>query len=168
MYESEKWKWSRSVMFDSSQPHGLQPTRLLRPWDFPGKSTGVGCHCLLWNYGISLLKSLVKGVIMTRPQVRYPLLFKTSILLTKGRATREQIANKQWQENSRKTSTSASLTTQKPLTVWITTNWKILREKYQTTLPASWETCMQGMKQQVELDMEQQTGSKLRKQDGVL
>ena len=32
---------------DSSQPHGLQPTRLLRPWDFPGKSTGVGCHCLL-------------------------------------------------------------------------------------------------------------------------
>ena len=29
------------------RPHGLQPTRLLRPWDFPGKSTGVGCHCLL-------------------------------------------------------------------------------------------------------------------------
>ena len=28
-------------------PHGLQPTRLLGPWDFPGKSTGVGCHCLL-------------------------------------------------------------------------------------------------------------------------
>ena len=26
--------------------HGLQPTRLLPPWDFPGKSTGVGCHCL--------------------------------------------------------------------------------------------------------------------------
>ena len=26
---------------------GLQPTRLLRPWDFLGKSTGVGCHCLL-------------------------------------------------------------------------------------------------------------------------
>ena len=34
-------------MSDSSQPHGLQPTRLLRPWDFQGKSTGVGCHCLL-------------------------------------------------------------------------------------------------------------------------
>ena len=29
------------------RPHGLQPTRLLHPWDFPGKSTGVGCHCLL-------------------------------------------------------------------------------------------------------------------------
>ena len=47
MCESEKWKWSRSVVSDSSQPHGPQPTRLLHPWDFPGKSTGVGCHCLL-------------------------------------------------------------------------------------------------------------------------
>ena len=47
MHESEKWKWSRSVVSDSSQPHGLQPTRLLRPWDFPGKSTRVGCHCFL-------------------------------------------------------------------------------------------------------------------------
>ena len=34
-------------MFDSSRPHGLQPTRLLHPWDFPGKNAGVGCHCLL-------------------------------------------------------------------------------------------------------------------------
>ena len=45
--------WKRKVKgkslsrSDSSQPHGLQPTRLLRPWDFPGKSTGVGCHRLL-------------------------------------------------------------------------------------------------------------------------
>ena len=46
MHESEKWKWSHSVVPDSQRPHGLQPTRLLRPWDFPGKSTGVGCHCL--------------------------------------------------------------------------------------------------------------------------
>ena len=47
MHESEKWKWSLSVVSDSSRPHGLQPTRLLCPWDFLGKSTGVGCHCLL-------------------------------------------------------------------------------------------------------------------------
>ena len=39
MHESEKWKWSHSVMSDSSRPHGLQPTSLLPPWDFPGKST---------------------------------------------------------------------------------------------------------------------------------
>ena len=42
-----KWKRSRSVVSDSLQPHGLQPIRLLRPWDFPGKSAGVGCHFLL-------------------------------------------------------------------------------------------------------------------------
>ena len=42
-----KWTWSRLVMSDSSGPHGLQPTRLLCPWDFLGKITGVGCHCLL-------------------------------------------------------------------------------------------------------------------------
>ena len=50
VHESEKWKWSRSVVSDSSRPHGLQPTRLLHPWDSPGKSTGVGCHCLLHSY----------------------------------------------------------------------------------------------------------------------
>ena len=47
MHESEKWKWSHSVVSNSSQSRGLQPTRLLHPGDFPGKSTGVGCHCLL-------------------------------------------------------------------------------------------------------------------------
>ena len=48
MHESEKWKWSRSVVSNSSRPHGLQPTRLFRPWDFPGKSTGVGCKQVHW------------------------------------------------------------------------------------------------------------------------
>ena len=47
MHKSEKWKWTHSVMSNSSRPHGLQPTRLLHPWDFPGKSTRVGCHYLL-------------------------------------------------------------------------------------------------------------------------
>ena len=47
MHQSGKWKWSRSVVSDSVRPHGLQPSRLLHPWDFPGKSPGVGCHCLL-------------------------------------------------------------------------------------------------------------------------
>ena len=45
--EDRKWKWSCSVISDALQPHGLQPPRLLRTWDFPGKSTGVGCHFLL-------------------------------------------------------------------------------------------------------------------------
>ena len=69
------------------------------------------------------------------------------------------------QESSRKISNSALLTTPKLLTVRITTNcgkfWK--RWEYQTTLPATWGICIQIKKQQLELDMEQQTGSKLGK-----
>ena len=88
----------------------------------------------------------------------------------KGRGSKDQIANIHWiiekQENSRKISTSALLTMPKPLTVWITTNcgkfWK--RWEYQTTWPVSWEICMQVKKQQLELDMEQQAGSKLGKE----
>ena len=86
--------------------------------------------------------------------------------LRKGRGTRDQIANICWiiekardfQENI----SFFSLTTLKHLTVWITTHcgkfWK--RWEYQTTWPASWEICMQVRKQQLELYMEQQTGSK--------
>ena len=36
-----------SVVFDSLGPHGLYPTRLLSPWNFPGKNMGVGSHSLL-------------------------------------------------------------------------------------------------------------------------
>ena len=41
------WVWSRSVVSDSLWPHGPEPTRLLCPWNFSGKSSGVGCHFLL-------------------------------------------------------------------------------------------------------------------------
>ena len=70
------------------------------------------------------------------------------------------------QESSRKTSTSALLITPKPLAVWITTNCGkfFKRWEYQTTLCASWETCMQVKKQQSEPYMEQWTGSKLGKE----
>ena len=84
----------------------------------------------------------------------------------KSRGTRDQIANICWlMEKAREFQKSISfcfITMSKPLTVWITINcgkfWK--RWEYQTTWPASWETCMQVRKQQLELDMEQQTGSK--------
>ena len=84
----------------------------------------------------------------------------------KGRGTRDQIANIDWiMEKARefqKTSISALLTMPKPLTVWITVNcgkfWK--RWEYQSTWPASWEIYMQVRKQQLELDMEQETVSK--------
>ena len=38
---------SHSIMSDSLRPHGLEPSRLLCPWNFPGKNTGAGCHFLL-------------------------------------------------------------------------------------------------------------------------
>ena len=66
------------------------------------------------------------------------------------------------QKSSRRTSISALLTMPKPLTMWIKINcgkfWK--RWEYDTSWLASWETYMQVRKQQLELDMEQQTGSK--------
>ena len=59
---SNEWRWKVKVKLlspvshDSKQPHGLQPTRLLHPWDFPGKSTGVGCHCLLQHIHTTIYK----------------------------------------------------------------------------------------------------------------
>jgi len=64
------------------------------------------------------------------------------------------------QESSRKTSISALLTMPKPLIVWITQTRKFFKRwEDQTTWPAFWEICMQVRKQQLEPDMEQQTGS---------
>ena len=68
------------------------------------------------------------------------------------------------QESSRKTSISALLTMPKPLTVCITTNCGKFLKRPQITLPASCEICMQVKKQQLELDTEQRTGSKLGKE----
>ena len=88
----------------------------------------------------------------------------------KGRGTRDQIANIHWiMEKARefqKTSTSALLTMPNPLTLWITTNCGKFFKKweYQTTSPASWEICMQVKKWQLELEIEQQTGSKSGKE----
>ena len=71
----------------------------------------------------------------------------------KGREVRDQTANIHWiMEKARefqKTSTSASLSMQKPMTMWITTicGKFLKRSEYHITLPASWETCMQIKKQ---------------------
>ena len=84
----------------------------------------------------------------------------------KGRGTRDQIANIGWifkkASEFQKNIYFCFIDCAKALTVWITINcgkfWK--RWEYQTTWPASWEICMQVGKQQLELGMEQQTGSK--------
>ena len=72
----------------------------------------------------------------------------------KGRGTRDQIDNIHWNIHF------CLPTTPMPLTVWVIKNCgKCLRRwEYQNTLPASWEICMQVNKQQLKLDMEQQTG----------
>ena len=84
----------------------------------------------------------------------------------KGRGTRDQIANIHWiiekAREFQKNIYFCFIDYAKPLTTGITRNcekfWK--RWEYQTTWSASWEICMQVRKQQLELDMEQQTGSK--------
>ena len=89
---------------------------------------------------------------------------------TKGRGTRDQIASICWIiENSKRIPEKHLL-----LLYWLRQSLWLYRSQqtgkffkrweYQTTLPASWEMCMQIKKQQSEPDMEQQTGSKLRKE----
>ena len=88
----------------------------------------------------------------------------------KGRGTRDQIANIHWiiekGKEFQKNIYFCLLTIPKPLTVWITINcgkfWK--RWEYQTIWPASCEICMQVKKQQLELDMEEETGCKSGKE----
>ena len=96
------------------------------------------------NHELQMFKLVLEKV--EEPQIKLP---------TSARSSKEQ-------ESSRKTSVSALLTMPKLFTEWITINWgKFWRRwEYQTTWPASWETWMQVRKQQLELDMEQQTGSK--------
>ena len=85
----------------------------------------------------------------------------------KGRGTRDQIANIHWIiEKAKEFQKNSSFIDYSKASVWITTNCgkSLKRWEYQTTVPASWETCMQAEKQQLEPDMEQQTGSKLGKE----
>ena len=104
-----------SVVSDSVQPHRWKPTRLLCPWDSPGKNPGVGCHFLLQCMKVksesevaSIHKHRVKLVLEKagKPETKLP--------------TSTESSKKQ--ESSRKTSISALLTMPKPLTVWITIN----------------------------------------------
>ena len=107
MHESEKWKSSHWVMSDSSRPRGLKPTRLLRPWDFPGKSTEWGAIAF---YHIIALISHTSKLMLKIPHAMLQqcmnwVLPYAHIGLTKCRGTRDQIANICWiiekQENSR-------------------------------------------------------------------
>ena len=137
----------------------------------PIPKTGNAKQCL--NYGTIALISLTSKVTLKIPQARHQQYMNSELPdvqagFRKGRKPEIKLSTSTGslikQENSRKASTSALLTMPKPLTLWMTINcgkfWIFYSWKYQTTLPASWEVCMQVRKQQLELDMEQQTGSK--------
>ena len=59
LYQWHSVQFSCSVVSDSLRPHRLQHTRLLRPWDSPGKSTRVGCHCLLWQVSLNRINQFL-------------------------------------------------------------------------------------------------------------
>ena len=113
----------------------------------PSEGTNLA-HTLISYF--SLQNCEIINFCSLRHSVSYTL-WRQSGKLSSGHGTRKG-----------QTPTSASLTMPKPLTMWITINcgkfWK--RWEYQTTWPSSWEICMQVRKHQLELDMEQQTGSK--------
>ena len=144
--------------------HGLQHTRLLCPSLSPGVCTNScplsqWCHPTIlssyyWYFLLFILRLLIffSAVLISlaeEPEIKLP----------------TSVGSYKKQQNSRKTSIFASLTTLKHLTVWITKNCgKLLKRwEYQTTLPDFWETCMLVKKEQVELDMEQWAYSKLGK-----
>ena len=85
----------------------------------------------------------------------------------KGRGTRDQIANIHWIiEKAREFQKNICFIDYTKAFLWITANCGkfFKRWEYQTTLPASWEICMHIKKQQLELEMEQRTGSKSGKE----
>ena len=136
----------------------LGPLSFLKPAWTSGSSRFAYCWSLAWR----ILSITLRGV-------RWVQLCDS--LSWSSKRQRNQTSNCQHpldhrkRKSSRETSISALLTMPKPLTVDHNKLWKILKEiqkglGYQTTWPASWETYMQVTKQQLELDMEQQTGSK--------
>ena len=58
-------------MCDSLRPRGPPPARFLRPWDFPGKNAGVGCHFLLC-VSISSVQSLSHVQLLATPWTAAP------------------------------------------------------------------------------------------------
>ena len=132
----------------------------------PKKGNAKECS----NYCTTALISYASKVVLKTLQARLKKYVNQELpdvqaVFRKCRKTQDQIANicsiiekgKEFQKNI----DFCFLTMLKPLTVWITNCGKFWKRwEYQTVWPASWETCMQVRKQQLELDMEQQTGSK--------
>ena len=152
IWETQQWPqdWKRSVFI-------------------PIPKKGNAKECL--NYRTIALISHASKVMLKILQARLQQYMNCELpdvqaAFRKGRGTRDQIANICWiMEKAREFQKNiyfCFIDYAKAFAVWITINCgKFFRRwEYQTTWPASWETYMQVRKQQLELDMEQQTGSK--------
>ena len=54
---------SHFVVSDSLQPHGLESSRILCPWNFPGKDAGVGCHFLLQSHWLGVTNYILEALV---------------------------------------------------------------------------------------------------------
>ena len=133
----------------------------------PKKGNAKGCS----NYHTIALISHASKVMLNILQARLQQYMNHELPdvqpgFRKSRGTRDQIGNIHWRiekaKGSQKSIYFCFIDYAKPLTVWITINCgKVFKRwEYQTTWPVSWEIYMQVRKQQLELDLEQQTGSK--------
>ena len=122
-----------------------------------GKECSSYCIIALISHASKVMLKIIQATLQQYVNRELP---DVQAGFRKGRGSRDQIANIRW--IMEKASISALLTMPKPLTVWIMINYGkfFKRWDYQTTWSASWEICMQVRKRQLELDMEQQTGSK--------
>ena len=156
IWKTQQWlqDWKRSVFI---------PT--------PNKSNAKECsnYCTiaLISHASKVMLKILKARLQQHVNWELP---DVQAGFRKGRETRDQISNIRWiigkAREFQKTSTSAVLITPKDFDcVDHHKVWKIFkRGEYQTTICASWEICMQVKKQQLELDMEHQTGSILGKE----
>ena len=149
-WKTQQWSqdWKRSVFIP-----------------IPNKDNVKECS----NYHTIALLSHASKVILKILQARLQQYMNCELPSSKGRGTRDQIPNIRWiTEKAREFRENIyfCFIEYAKAFVWITTNHGkfFKRWEYQTTWPASWEICMQVRKQQLELDMEQQTGSNLGKE----
>ena len=152
IWKTQQWPqdWKRSVF-------------ILIPEKSNAKECSNYCKIVLISHTSTVMLKILQASLQQYVNWELP---DVEAGFRKGRGTRDQLANIRWiiekSKECQKNIYSALLTMPKPLTVWITINcgkfWK--RWEYQTTWPTSWEICMQVRKQQLELNVDQPTGSK--------
>ena len=152
IWKTQQWPqdWKRSVF-------------ILTPKKGNAKQCSNYCTIALISHASKVMLKILQARIRQYVNCELP---DNQAGFRKCRGTRDQIANICWilkkAREYQKNFYFCFIRMPKPSTLWITTNsgkfWKSW--EYQTTLPASWDVCMQVRKQQLELHMEQQTGSK--------